>query len=106
MSECLNQNILLTILNGDEKGRIVIAGPDSPVVLGRGEDAQVKLSACDQLIRRKHACLRHYSTGWELAEIPPPKNTPLVNGIPQHCCFLADGDVVQIGETSMAISLV
>ena len=106
MSQCMNSNILLTILNGDEKGRIVIAGPDSPVVLGRGEDAHIKLSARDQLVRRKHACLRRNSTGWELAEIPPSKNTPLVNGVRQHCCALADGDVVQLGETSMRVSLV
>ncbi|MGA2721486.1 MAG: FHA domain-containing serine/threonine-protein kinase [Bryobacteraceae bacterium] len=102
----MSQNILLTILNGDEKGRIVIAGPDSPVVVGRGEDAHIKLSARDQLVRRKHAYLRRTAPGWELAEIPPPKNTPLVNGVRQHCCVLTDGDVVQLGETSMRVSLV
>lgn len=104
-SDCPNQRILLTVLNGDEKGRIEIAGPDSPLVLGRGEDAQIKLSARDQAIRRRHAYLRRYSTGWELEEIPPSKNPPLVNGVPQHCCVLSDGDVVQVGDTKLRVGL-
>ena len=106
MSECMSQNILLTILNGDEKGRIVLAGPNSPLILGRGEDADITLSAHDQRIRRKHAYLRRYSTRWELAEITPSQNTPLVNGVRQSSCDLSNGDIVQLGETSMRVSLV
>ena len=106
MSEWVSPNILLTILNGDEKGRIVLAGPKSPVIIGRGEDAQIKLSPRDQSIRRKHAYLRCDSSGWELSEIPPSKNTPLVNGVPQACSALKNGDVIQLGATRIRVSVV
>ena len=106
MADFANPNIMLTILNGDEKGRIVLAGPNSPLVVGRGEDAQIKLSAQDQAIRRKHAYLRLNPAGWEILEIPPSKNTPLVNGVPRSHCALKSGDVLQFGGTKVRVSFV
>jgi serine/threonine-protein kinase len=99
-----DHNIVLTVLNGDEKGRILITDR-SPQILGRGEDADIQLSAGDEKMRRRHVVLKRSSGSWELSEIPPCKNTPKINGVPQTRYALANDDLVQLGSTLLKVSL-
>ena len=46
-SESIASEIVLTVLSGEEKGRIIVLGAPSPQVVGRGETADVKLSPDD-----------------------------------------------------------
>jgi eukaryotic-like serine/threonine-protein kinase len=105
MSELKNRDLVLTILTGDERGRIIVAGERAPLVVGRGEEADILLSAKDKYMGRKDISLERCPAGWQLVAIPPSTNAPRVNGAPVSRCVLTDGDIIQLGKTQIQVRL-
>jgi serine/threonine protein kinase len=97
--------MLLTVLRGDERGRIIVVSSRTTPVLGRGEDADIWLSPKDYKIRRTHVRLDHRGAAWVLREIEPFRNSPEVNGRVGHEFVLADGDEIRLGDTVLRVSL-
>jgi len=99
------EEIVLTVLSGDERGRIVVRDARSPFVLGRGEGADVLLSASDPCLRRRHVQIERCVAGWQMVALAGSTNVPRVNGAVSVRSLLADGDIIQLGETRIKVSL-
>src|SRR5688572_514557 len=97
--------VVLTILNGDERGRVVVVATDSRVVLGRGEDADIQLSPADARLSRRHARLEPSAAGWRLCHEPTARNVTQVNGLASADSVLSDGDEIRLGDTLIRVSL-
>jgi serine/threonine protein kinase len=97
--------IILAVLNGAERGRIIVLDGSSPAVLGRGEDADVQLSPADEHMGRRQALLAPSGGEWSLAHIPAATNPTRVNGVPGDHFVLADGDKVHLGDTQLNVRL-
>ena len=99
------KQIALTVISGDEKGRIVLCDPKSRLIIGRGEDADVQLSPSDPSVSRKHVCLEFTPAGWEVRELSPVTNRLRINGASRAHSILTHGDVLELGGTRLAVAL-
>src|SRR5579862_7857101 len=104
-SDSIPSEIVLTVLSGEEKGRIIVLSAQSPQVVGRGENADVKLSPDDPCISRRHIQIERCAGGWRMSAIGGSANRPLVNGRAIDECVLTDGDVIQLGDTRLKVAL-
>ena len=66
-SDSIPSEIVLTVLSGEEKGRIIVLSAPSPQVVGRGENADVKLSPDDPCMNRRHIQIE--KVRWWMADV-------------------------------------
>ncbi len=104
-SDLIASEIVLTVLSGEEKGRIILLTAPLPQVVGRGEDADVKLCPDDRCMSRRHVRIEHFADEWRISAVGDSSNPPLVNKNPIDHCPLADGDIIQLGRTRLKVSL-
>ncbi|MGE0551697.1 MAG: FHA domain-containing protein [Kofleriaceae bacterium] len=87
----------LLVLGGPLAGKIVAL--INPIVLGRGAEADLKISD-QEALSRKH-CRLFLKDGNAYVEDLQSRNGTFVNGTPVQVESLRDGDKVRIGDISM-----
>lgn len=91
--------IELRVVGGPDAGRVVRLGPGRHV-LGRGDEADVRLRE-DPQVSRRHAALVVTTEGVEIEDLGAA-NQVLVAGQPAERTRLGEGVTVQLGETVLA----
>ncbi len=96
--------VSLEVTKGPETGRVFEFTDPDIFIVGRSKDAHFRLANDDPYVSRKHFLL----------EISPPrvmlkdldsKNKPVINGIAQIEAELNDGDVIEVGYTSIKVGI-
>jgi two-component system, cell cycle response regulator len=68
---------------------------DSPVVLGRGNDCDIRIN--DHSVSRRHARIQPGADGYYAVDLQSTNGT-FVNDVPASICKLKDGDYLRIGN--------
>jgi diguanylate cyclase (GGDEF)-like protein len=68
---------------------------DSPVVLGRGNDCDIRIN--DHSVSRRHARLQPGADGYFAVDLQSTNGT-FVNDVPASMCKLQDGDYLRVGN--------
>jgi two-component system, cell cycle response regulator len=68
---------------------------DSPVVLGRGSDCDIRIN--DHSVSRRHARLQPGADGYYAVDLQSTNGT-FVNDVPASICKLKDGDYLRVGN--------
>lgn len=68
-SDSITSEIVLTVLSGEERGRIIVLSAPSPRVIGRGENTDVKLSADDSGMSGRHIQIERHADGWRMSAV-------------------------------------
>jgi diguanylate cyclase (GGDEF)-like protein len=68
---------------------------DSPVVLGRGNDCDIRIN--DHSVSRRHARIQPGADGYYAVDLQSTNGT-YVNDIPASICKLKDGDYLRVGN--------
>jgi diguanylate cyclase (GGDEF)-like protein len=68
---------------------------DSPMVLGRGNDCDIRIN--DHSVSRRHARLQPGADGYYAVDLQSTNGT-FVNDIPASMCKLKDGDYLRVGN--------
>ncbi|HEY7310700.1 MAG TPA: GGDEF domain-containing protein [Gemmataceae bacterium] len=68
---------------------------DSPVVLGRGNDCDIRIN--DHSVSRRHARVQPGADGYYAVDLQSTNGT-FVNDVPASICKLKDGDYLRIGN--------
>jgi len=93
----------LVITEGPDKWKEFHIPPDfGQVIVGRGEAADIRLN--DESISRIHISIRKKDDAFFLTDLDTESGTK-VNGKPVERVKLQDGDLIQIGNTSIKFKL-
>jgi diguanylate cyclase (GGDEF)-like protein len=68
---------------------------DSPVVLGRGNDCDIRIN--DHSVSRRHARIQPGADGYYAVDLQSTNGT-FVNDVPASICKLKDGDYLRVGN--------
>src|SRR5262245_53897211 len=68
---------------------------DAPVVLGRGNDCDIRIN--DHSVSRRHARIQPGADGYYAADLQSTNGT-FVNDVPASMCKLKDGDYLRVGN--------
>lgn len=68
---------------------------DKPLVLGRGEDCEIRIS--DHSVSRRHARIEHSVEGFYVVDLQSTNGT-FINDVPSAMATLKDGDYLRIGN--------
>lgn len=68
---------------------------DSPVVLGRGNDCDIRIN--DHSVSRRHARVQPGADGYYAVDLQSTNGT-FVNDVPASICKLKDGDYLRVGN--------
>src|ERR1700680_1620348 len=68
---------------------------DSPVVLGRGNDCDIRIN--DHSVARRHARVQPGADGYYAVDLQSTNGT-FVNDVPASICKLKDGDYLRVGN--------
>ncbi len=68
---------------------------DKPLVLGRGEDCEIRIS--DHSVSRRHARIEKSAEGYYVADLQSTNGT-FINDVPSAMATLKDGDYLRIGN--------
>jgi len=68
---------------------------DSPVVLGRGNDCDIRIN--DHSVSRRHARIQPGADGYYAVDLQSTNGT-FVNDVPASICKMKDGDYLRIGN--------
>jgi diguanylate cyclase (GGDEF)-like protein len=68
---------------------------DSPVVLGRGNDCDIRIN--DHSVSRRHARIQPAADGYFAVDLQSTNGT-FVNDVPASMCRLEDGDYLRVGN--------
>ncbi len=68
---------------------------DAPVVLGRGNDCDIRIS--DHSVSRRHARIQPAADGYFAVDLQSTNGT-FVNDVPASMCKLQDGDYLRVGN--------
>jgi two-component system cell cycle response regulator len=68
---------------------------DSPVVLGRGNDCDIRIN--DHSVSRRHARIQPGANGYFAVDLQSTNGT-FVNDVPASMCKLQDGDYLRVGN--------
>src|SRR5881275_2084776 len=68
---------------------------DSPVVLGRGNDCDIRIN--DHSVSRRHARIQPGADGYYAVDLQSTNGT-FVNDVPASICRLKDGDYLRVGN--------
>lgn len=68
---------------------------DSPVVLGRGTDCDIRIN--DHSVSRRHARIQPGADGYYAVDLQSTNGT-FVNDVPASICKLKDGDYLRVGN--------
>jgi two-component system cell cycle response regulator len=68
---------------------------DSPVVLGRGNDCDIRIN--DHSVSRRHARIQPGADGYFAVDLQSTNGT-FVNDVPASMCKLQDGDYLRVGN--------
>src|ERR1700730_13237206 len=68
---------------------------DAPVVLGRGNDCDIRIN--DHSVSRRHARIRPAADGYFAVDLRST-NATFVNDVPASMCKLQDGDYLRVGN--------
>ena len=68
---------------------------DTPVVLGRGNDCDIRIN--DHSVSRRHARIQPGADGYYAADLQSTNGT-YVNDVPASICKLKDGDYLRVGN--------
>lgn len=96
--------VVLTVIRGPGKGHVMEFHEPRGFILGRGKDADFRLSPDDPYISRRHAFLEISPPSCRFRDFGSP-NPPHVNGEPVEECELKDGDILELGFTQFKISI-
>lgn len=97
-------SVTLAIVKGPEVGRVMEFQEPRGFLIGRARDADLKLPATDPYVSRHHVYLEICPPACRLRDIGTT-NRALVNGKPFAECELSDGDIVEVGYTSLQVSI-
>ena len=89
---------LISFIAGPHEGS-VLKLPDVAFTLGRGDDAGFTLN--DDAVSRHHVEIRPADGGWIITDLDSANGT-MINGATASSHQLAEGDVVQIGDSQFA----
>jgi diguanylate cyclase (GGDEF)-like protein len=68
---------------------------DNPVVLGRGNDCDIRIN--DHSVSRRHARIQPGADGYYAVDLQSTNGT-FVNDVPASICKLSDGDYLRVGN--------
>jgi diguanylate cyclase (GGDEF)-like protein len=68
---------------------------DTPVVLGRGNDCDIRIN--DHSVSRRHARIQPAADGYYAVDLQSTNGT-FVNDVPANICKLKDGDYLRVGN--------
>jgi diguanylate cyclase (GGDEF)-like protein len=68
---------------------------DSPVVIGRGNDCEIRIN--DHSVSRRHARIQPGADGYYAVDLQSTNGT-FVNDVPASICRLKDGDYLRVGN--------
>src|SRR5262249_17983686 len=68
---------------------------DTPVVLGRGNDCDIRIN--DHSVSRRHARIQPGADGYYAVDLQSTNGT-FVNDVPASICKLKDGDYLRVGN--------
>lgn len=89
--------ILFTHISGAHRGRVDrFAGTSEPVLIGRGTDCHVRMSAADTVVSSRHARVERTARGFVVEDVGS-RNGTILNGQLVERAPLASGDVIQFG---------
>lgn len=89
--------------DGKPSGRFELAGAGCAMILGRGEEADLKVEG-DLLLSRKHAELVTVPEGVEVKRLPGSSNAIYHEGAPKDRFTVAPGGRFQIGKTTFVVA--
>ena len=94
---------ILVICNGDLEGTIHVLDADETLI-GRDSTSQIRLA--DDTISREHAFISYDETeaSWVVEDLQSSNGTKL-NGKRVRSANLSEGDLVQVGHTTLKFSL-
>lgn len=101
--------VSLEILTGQDTGKRI--GFDEPrtFIIGRADDADLRLPDTDRFVSRRHVHLEICPPNCRLKDIGTDgtgsPNKPLLNGHPVDAADLKDGDVLQLGYTRLRLGV-
>jgi pSer/pThr/pTyr-binding forkhead associated (FHA) protein len=88
----------LVITQGNETGNVLEMKPGKSYTIGRGIDNDIVLT--DIAVSRKHFDLKHEDGAWIIVDRGSGNGTLVNNNIEDNPFMLANGDVIEIGNTS------
>jgi len=91
--------LALHVVSGPDAG-VAVQVQTSPVSMGRGRENT--LCIADLAMSRKHAVIERTAEGWYLRDLGSNNGT-LLNGVRVQSAFLAEGDVIGIGDTQISV---
>jgi pSer/pThr/pTyr-binding forkhead associated (FHA) protein len=99
-------NAKLLITAGTQEGTEISLKEDT-ITIGRAtQDARWEISLQDRAVSRPHCRLSRSPTGWVLVDLGSANGTVLNNNpVLADPCALKDGDVIQVGETTLLFRL-
>jgi len=103
----VTRSVALTVVKGPGAGAVLqVTGPRR-LIVGRGNDSDWTIH--DPSVSRRHVLLEIAPPACRLQDIgfggSGSVNAPRLNGRPVRCCELKDGDVFDLGLTSVRVSI-
>jgi len=95
--------VFVLVLSGPLKGHKYFVKSDSPILIGRSDEANVRI-AYDDFCSRKHALLYWEGNTCYLKDLESTNGTYLNNEKITGTKELHDGDIIGLGDTELLVS--